>query len=162
MATAAEKKAAEKAAEEEATRLEAERLAEAEAAAAALGDNPPVVQVPATPQAGVGADLEADVATGGATPTEGAREPVARDLSKFIGHTDLAAQVKAEVEVVDAAIENAEDWGGRTAVVVTFDYFAAHVDGRYRRARQGAVLKVMKDVADRGVKVGALRKLSAD
>jgi hypothetical protein len=52
------------------------------------------------------------------------------------------------------------DFGGRSKAVILFSYYNQFVDGIVRQAKKGQVIKTDADSLARGVRIGALKKLS--
>lgn len=155
MATASQKRAAEKRAAEEQAAEDAAALKTAEAAQTS---EQTAIEGQADQDAGTGADVEQDVADGGAT-TEGAEEPNrAASLARFAtGENPEPEPAVAEVEVVNT--DGALDFGGDRVAVVVFDYFAAKVAGNYRRVERGTVIRGTDELVARGVRIGALKEI---
>lgn len=70
----------------------------------------------------------------------------------------------AEVAKVDVPLDyNPEqtpfDFGGRVVCVVTFHSWRAIVDGLFKSARKGTLIKVTAAQADRGEALGGLRRI---
>jgi hypothetical protein len=66
--------------------------------------------------------------------------------------------VTADTELV---VDESEvlDFGGRSKGVVLFSYYNQLVDGKFKSAKKGQVVKTDADALARGVRIGALKKL---
>jgi hypothetical protein len=65
--------------------------------------------------------------------------------------------VTADTELV---VDESEvlDFGGRSKGVVLFSYYNQLVDGKFKSAKKGQVVKTDADSLARGVRIGALKK----
>jgi hypothetical protein len=75
------------------------------------------------------------------------------------GNSTPATVVTPETELV---VDESEvlDFGGRSKAVVLFSYYNQFVDGVVRSAKKGQVIKTDADSLARGVRIGALKKIS--
>lgn len=108
--------------------------------------------------------LELDVATAPpATPVtvaEPEADPRDSALAALVfggGEPVIAADEEPEVDA-----GNVIDFGGRSKAVVLFSRYNQLVDGEFKQARKGDVIATDADSMKRGVKIGALRKLTAE
>lgn len=88
-------------------------------------------------------------------PATEAVDPRAAALAALTGgaaETPKAAEPQTEISTDDA-----EDFGGRTLAVVVSSRYNAKVNGEFRQARKGAVVKVTAEKLKRGVEIGTLR-----
>jgi hypothetical protein len=75
------------------------------------------------------------------------------------GNSTPATVVTPETELV---VDDSEvlDFGGRSKAVILFSYYNQFVDGIVRSAKKGQVIKTDADSLARGVRIGALKKIS--
>lgn len=110
--------------------------------------------------------VESDVAdttaaeAAAAAETVPAADPRESALAALVyGNSQPVAVVTPATELV---VDDSEvlDFGGRSKAVILFSYYNQFVDGVVRSAKKGQVIKTDADSAARGVRIGALRKLS--
>jgi len=72
------------------------------------------------------------------------------------GETAPVVTADTEVEVDESEVL---DFGGRSKGVILFSYYNQLVDGKFKSAKKGQVIKTDADSLARGVRIGALRRL---
>lgn len=106
-----------------------------------------------------GADTSAAEAAAAAetVPAADPRESALAALVYGNSQPDTVVTPDTELVVDESTVI---DFGGRTKAVVIISYYNQFVDGVVRSARKGDVIKTDAESAARGVRIGALKKLS--
>ncbi|WNO25831.1 hypothetical protein SEA_ALTADENA_9 [Arthrobacter phage Altadena] len=94
-------------------------------------------------------------------------EPVTAEDARAAALETLLNGSDAELVEVDVPLDyNPDqtpfDFGGRVVCVVTFHSWRALVDGLYKSARKGTLIRVPAAQADRGEALGGLRRVDLD
>lgn len=92
-----------------------------------------------------------------------AAEPVADPRESALAALlsgETAAPVIKPSDEPEVDTSNVIDFGGRSKAVVLFSRYNQFVDGAFKQARKGAVIATDADSLKRGVRIGALKKLS--